>query len=150
MFCYSSASLHSWLWEAALSPNTGNTLCLVNTRFHKKVPGRNQKEQRWLLLNCFKLEWVVLVAVANSRWGEVFAPQHKKSPIWNNLKNEEEEFEIIWSASPPLLLLISFRDILGHPVLAIITTVHRDQFVFFNECFVKPIWSSILAVLSSN
>ena len=137
MFCYSSASLHSWLWEAALSPNTGNTLCLVNTRFHKKVPGRNQKEQRWLLLNCFKLEWVVWVAVAYSRWGEVFAPQHKKSPIWNNLKNEEEEFEIIWSASPPLLLLISFRDILGHPVLAILTNSAWKPICFLQWMFCK-------------
>ena len=61
--------------------NPGNTLCFVNTRCHKKVPGRNENEQQRLLSNYFKLELVVLVAVANSRWGEVFAPQHKTSNL---------------------------------------------------------------------
>ena len=94
-------------------PYPVNTLCFVNTRCHKKVPGknqnagalfklfitletlcgllihgvtkkvpgRNQNEQQRLLSNYFKLETVVLVVVANSRWGEVFAPQHKTSNL---------------------------------------------------------------------
>ena len=74
MFCYSSASLHSWLWEAALSPNTGNTLCLVNTRCHKKVEVVEIKmSSTGSFLNYFKMEQVVLAAGAPFRLFQIGA-----------------------------------------------------------------------------